>query len=71
MSHGTEIRKLARMLRSEGWHVEQTGGNHLRWRSPDRRVMVITGLTPGSHRWLDYFWTDVRRQQRRIEERTT
>jgi hypothetical protein len=66
--HGTEIQKLRRMLTGEGWRVEHTGGQHLRWRSPDG-VMVLTGLTPGTHRWRVNFWSEVRRQRRRREER--
>jgi hypothetical protein len=65
--HRTEVQKLARMLRGEGWRVEHTGGNHLKWRSPDG-VLVITGWSPGTHRWRAYFWTEVKRQRRRLEQ---
>lgn len=39
-----DLEKLARQARRQGWTVETTGSNHLRWTSPSGRV-IITGLT--------------------------
>ena len=40
-----DLAKLGRRLRREGWTVELTGGNHVRWRAPDGWI-YFSGYTP-------------------------
>jgi predicted RNA binding protein YcfA (HicA-like mRNA interferase family) len=47
-----EIEKIARDARKEGWDVTITGGNHIRWRSPDGKSTVISGLTGATPGWV-------------------
>jgi len=39
------LKQAARRARAEGWTIELTGRNHLRWKPPRGRA-VITGSTP-------------------------
>lgn len=41
-----DIEKLARQARKQGWAVELTRNNHVRWVSPDKdQDIIIGGLT--------------------------
>ena len=43
-----ETEKLAKEARRQGWTVEVTGGNHIKWTNPEGEVASISGLTPVS-----------------------
>jgi hypothetical protein len=46
-----ETEKLIKLARKQGWTVEVTGGNHLKWTPPPGSVSTepeICGLTPVS-----------------------
>jgi predicted RNA binding protein YcfA (HicA-like mRNA interferase family) len=47
-----EIEKLRKQAVREGWDVTITGGNHIRWRSPDGETTVISGLTGATPGWI-------------------
>lgn len=40
-----DIEKLARKAKKQGWTVEVTGSNHLRFITPDGSKKVVGGLT--------------------------
>lgn len=75
MAHGrsgnvpVQRRALGKMLRplwdaatAQGWRVELTGANHVRWLSPDPEAApIVTALTPSSQRTM----LNVRAQLRR------
>ncbi len=40
-----EVERVRRIAEKAGWEVTITRGNHIRWRSPDGKSTVISGLT--------------------------
>ena len=48
---GKDYKELMRIAIGQGWRVEQTRGNHVRWIAPDGSV-TFTGLTNSDHRAL-------------------
>ena len=48
MSSDKDTEKLVRLARRQGWAVEVTGGNHLRFVSP-AGYCIIGGLSPSSN----------------------
>lgn len=40
-----DIEKVAKAARRQKWTVTVTGGNHIRWLSPNGKDIVISGLT--------------------------
>lgn len=41
-----EIEKMIRLARKDGWEVELTRNNHIRFKPPNGGDMIIAGLTP-------------------------
>lgn len=61
-------RALGKMLRplwdaatAQGWRVELTGANHVRWLSPDGANPVVSALTPSSQRTYQNLRSQLRR----------
>jgi len=41
-----DTEKLIRLAKKQGWSIEVTGGNHLKWLPPTKsQDLVISGLT--------------------------
>jgi hypothetical protein len=55
-----EYQPLARQVREQGWTVEPTDGDHLRWLGPDGQ-MVISGKSPSDKRALHDHVAQLRR----------
>lgn len=45
-STNKDLNKLANEAVREGWTIEQTSGNHLRWTPPGGGKPIFTALTP-------------------------
>ncbi len=41
---------LVRWAKDNGWQVDMTGGQHLRFRHPSGGKAIYTALTPGDYR---------------------
>ena len=50
-----DIEKLARRARKQGWQVEVTGGNHLKW-TPPKGQPIYGGLTSNSSGVRKLMW---------------
>lgn len=63
-----DLKKLIDLAESQGWAVEVTGGGHLRFISPDRRMpMVHTGSTPSDRRSIKNLESQLRKSGLKIE----
>lgn len=52
-----EIEKIARIARKQGWTVEVTGGNHLKFTPPNNGRPIFGGLTtcgPGVKKFMSH-----------------
>jgi hypothetical protein len=47
-----EIEKVAKAARKQKWKVEITGGNHIKWITPDGKVASVSGLTGSTPGWI-------------------
>jgi predicted RNA binding protein YcfA (HicA-like mRNA interferase family) len=47
-----ELEKAAKQARKAGWEVTITGGNHVKWKSPDGVTAIISGLTGCGPGWI-------------------
>lgn len=45
-----ELRRLAKLALAQGWEIERTGNDHLRWKAPDGKGIVISASTPARGR---------------------
>jgi len=62
-----ELRELARVAVSQGWRVERTGKQHLRWVPPTRDKRVIySGSTPSDYRAIHNIRAMLRREGLRV-----
>lgn len=52
MSLRGDLQALARQKKREGWEIEHTKGNHLRWVFVKTGAVVITSATPSDYRAL-------------------
>jgi predicted RNA binding protein YcfA (HicA-like mRNA interferase family) len=55
-----EVAELVRRARAHGWVVQKTRGGHLRWKSPDGKV-VFSGSTPSDVRAVRNIRSSLRR----------
>lgn len=55
-----ELRKVAAKAKKQGWEVELTKKNHLRFTSPDGEVVGNSG-TPSDYRGQKNFLADLKR----------
>ena len=55
-----QFRPLAERLEQQGWSVEATANNHLRWVAPSGAV-VVSSSTPSDHRAKQRLTTELRR----------
>lgn len=49
-----EWRKLKKQAEDQGWTVEKTKNNHIRWTNPDGEI-VISPSTPSENRGMKNF----------------
>jgi hypothetical protein len=47
-----EIEQVAKKARKANWEVSITGGNHIKWLSPNGEDIVISGLTGCGPGWI-------------------
>lgn len=59
MSSRREVQALVRVAEQQGWTVEHTKNNHLKWLSP-RGGIVYSSSTPSDHRALANLKRDLR-----------
>lgn len=50
----TDIEKIARQARKTGWTVTVTGGNHVKWISPNKEITLTSGLTANTRSWANF-----------------
>lgn len=51
MSSNKDFQKLIKEAENQGWEVSRTGGGHLRWMSPEGKV-VFSAFSPSDKRAL-------------------
>jgi hypothetical protein len=75
LSSNAALNELARDCISEGWVVEQTNGNHLKWTAPNGEF-VFSASTPGDQRvyrnhiaLLRQVWPEWRAREKRDEDK--
>lgn len=44
-----DFRPLLDAALAAGWHISSTSGNHVKWKSPEGK-MVVTSCSPSDHR---------------------
>ncbi|AMB48355.1 hypothetical protein [Methylobacterium sp. AMS5] len=64
MSLKGDMNALARQKKREGWTIEKTKKNHLRWTYVLTGCFIITSATPSDHRNL----ANVKAQLKRCEK---
>jgi hypothetical protein len=55
-----DMEKVAKRAQKAGWTITISGGNHLKWLSPDGKTMLVSSRT-GSYRAWKNFRADLRR----------
>lgn len=55
-----DINKIAKKAQREGWVLTVTGGNHVKWKSPDGKTMLVSSRTGSYSAWKN-FLADLRR----------
>lgn len=63
MSRVSEVRKLVRQLRREGWAAEFRGSSHILLTHPSGQTLTLAS-SPSDRRWLANVRADVRRIER-------
>jgi len=59
---GVSFRKLVKMAKDQGWTVEKTKKNHIRFRPYNKAMRaVVTASTPSDHRWIRNLISDLRK----------
>lgn len=62
-----EWRDLIAEATRQGWQIELTGSNHLRWRSPEGKP-VFSASTPSDHRAIKNIRSMLRRNGLRLDQ---
>ena len=60
-----DIRSLIRVAKAQGWAVDTTKGNHVRFTSPAGEVVVTSG-TPSDHRVVENVKARLKRRGLRL-----
>lgn len=55
------FRALVKLALQEGWRVEPTRNNHVRFLSPDKQFAIVASTTAGSNKSLSRLKTQLRK----------
>lgn len=49
-----DIEKVAKQATKDGWEVFVSGGNHVKWFSPDGETLLTSALTCNPQSWANF-----------------